>query len=48
MSDNGSVELRQKPGAGMIVLLVISWVWVGAPLAWGVSKTIETSMALFR
>jgi hypothetical protein len=30
------------------LLLVISWLWVGVPLAWGVLQTLRTSLALFR
>ena len=37
-----------KPGAGMKLLLTISWLWVGAPLAWGVLETLRTSLALFK
>jgi hypothetical protein len=48
MSDNSHPEAAEKPGAGMILLLVVSWLWVGVPLVWGVSTTVESSMALFR
>ena len=30
------------------LLLVISWLWVGVPLAWGVLQTLRTSLALFQ
>jgi hypothetical protein len=36
------------PSAGNTLLLVVSWLWVGVPLAWGVLETLRTSMALFR
>jgi hypothetical protein len=42
------IDAEAKPGGGMIVLLVVSWLWVGIPLAWGVSKTIDNSRALFQ
>ncbi len=45
MTDNGQFEAQ---GAGNRLLLVISWVWVGIPLLWGVLETLRTSMALFR
>jgi hypothetical protein len=32
---------------GNTLLLVISWLWVGIPLAWGVFETLWSSMALF-
>ncbi|HEX3314407.1 MAG TPA: hypothetical protein VHR72_05910 [Gemmataceae bacterium] len=38
----------EKPAGGMLVLLIVSWLWVGIPLAWGVSKTVGNSLALFR
>ncbi len=30
------------------LLLVVSWLWVGVPLAWGVLATLRTSLALFQ
>ena len=35
-----------KPGSSG--LLVISWLWVGIPLAWGVYSTVMKSLPLFR
>jgi hypothetical protein len=35
------------PGAPT-VRLIVTWLWVGIPLAWGVSQTILQSLALFR
>ena len=32
----------------MALWLVISWLWVGVPLAWGVSQTVLKSLDLFR
>lgn len=29
-------------------LLIFAWLFVGLPLAWGVTQTIEHAMALFR
>ena len=48
MMDNRQPETPATPGAGNTLLLVISWLWVGIPLAWGVLETLKTSMALFR
>ena len=36
-----------QEGGGML-LLVVSWLWVGVPLAWGVLETLRTSVALLR
>jgi hypothetical protein len=35
-------------GGGNTLLLIFSWLWVGAPLAWGVLETLRTSQALWR
>jgi hypothetical protein len=37
------------PDAGSnLALLIVSWLWVGVPLAWGVWETVRTSLALFQ
>ncbi len=28
--------------------LIIAWLWVGAPLAWGISQTFQKALALFK
>ena len=43
---NGSEQSRPSPGSW--VLVVIAWALVGIPLAWGVSKTLQTAVRLFR
>jgi hypothetical protein len=48
MTDNVQPKAQATPGAGNKLLLVISWLWVGGPLVWGVLETVETSLALFR
>ncbi len=48
VSNNGATSPPAKPGTGMIVLLVVSWIWVGIPLCWGVGKTVEKSLPLFQ
>ena len=30
------------------LLIVLAWAVVGVPLAWGVTQTVKTSLALFR
>lgn len=30
------------------LLLMISWLWVGVPLAWGVYSTLMKSLVLFK
>ena len=47
MNDNLQPEPEQNPGARNGLLLIISWLWVGGPLLWGVLETLRTSMALF-
>ena len=37
-----------ESGKSSPVALVLAWLAVGVPLAWGVSQTIVKSMALFR
>ncbi len=33
--------------SSVLVWMVIGWLWVGIPLAWGVWMTARTSFALF-
>jgi hypothetical protein len=48
MSDNVPPEAPATPGGGNALLLIVSWLWVGGPLVWGVLETLRTSLALFR
>jgi hypothetical protein len=48
MTDNVRPKAQATAGSGNKLLLVVSWLWVGVPLLWGVSETLLTSMALFR
>jgi MFS family permease len=41
-------EVPVASGRRTVLLLVVSWLWVGIPLAWGVLETLRTSLALFR
>jgi hypothetical protein len=46
MADVVKPEVPETSG-GNTLLLIVSWLWVGAPLAWGVLETLRTSLALF-
>jgi hypothetical protein len=35
-------------GSGNTVKLVLAWAFVGVPLLWGVLKTLQNALALFR
>jgi hypothetical protein len=35
-------------GGGQVVALVLAWLGVGLPLAWGVLETLRKAMALFQ
>jgi len=36
------------PSAGQLLTLVVAWVGVGLPLAWGVMETLRKTLALFQ
>jgi MFS family permease len=38
--------LSHRPGQSL--LLLVGWLWVGVPLAWGVTETASRTLALFR
>jgi len=48
MTSNVQPEAQATAGAGHTLLLVVSWLWVGIPLVWGVLETLRTSLALFQ
>jgi hypothetical protein len=48
MSEGVQTDTLEKPGGGNTVLLIVSWLWVGIPLAWGVLETVSKSMDIFR
>lgn len=49
MPDPSSTRIATTPrSSSRVGLLVISWLWVGIPLAWGVWQTLRTSLSLFR
>lgn len=43
---NDNEEPRPPSNTGK--WLIVSWLWVGTPLAWGVLQTVYKSLALFR
>ncbi len=48
MADPVGPDAPASSGRGNVALLIVSWLWVGVPLAWGVLQTLRTSMALWR
>ncbi|HLN28490.1 MAG TPA: hypothetical protein VK395_12180 [Gemmataceae bacterium] len=50
MSEGNSPELSPSKGtnAATIFWLVVSWLWVGVPLTWGVLETAKKSVVLFK
>jgi hypothetical protein len=39
---------QSRPSPASWVMVAIAWALVGLPLAWGVSKTLQTAIKLFR
>ena len=48
MNDILRPDSEPHPNFGNTFALLLSWLWVGLPLAWGIAATLRTSMALFR
>jgi hypothetical protein len=42
------LEEQMRPADSNTTFLVIAWLWVGIPLAWGVAITIQNAVNLFR
>jgi len=38
----------QAPESGTMIKLVLAWLWVGIPLAWGVIVTLGNAAKLFQ
>ena len=37
-----------RPSSGSWTLVAIAWTLVGIPLAWGIFKTLQTAVKIFR
>jgi hypothetical protein len=48
MANHGQPESQPTPPTSNPLLLIISWLWVAVPLAWGVLETVRSSLPLFR
>jgi hypothetical protein len=44
---NPSPQSSDNAPAGSVAGLIVAWLFVGLPLAWGVMQTLIKSMALF-
>jgi hypothetical protein len=42
------LEERMRPADSNTTMLVLAWLWVGVPLAWGIAVTIENATKLFQ
>jgi len=42
------LEERSEAASDNTVKLILAWLWVGIPLAWGVADTISNATKLFR
>ena len=47
MSTSTDPVSRQTNRSGS-AMLIVAWLWVGVPLAWGIFSTVLKSKALFR
>lgn len=41
------LEEHMRPADSGTTFLVLAWLWVGIPLAWGIAVTIENAAKLF-
>lgn len=49
MSETFSPNTTARQGDGTTTLtLVLRWLWVAVPLAWGTLETVRTSLAFFQ
>jgi hypothetical protein len=48
MTENKSATNETLPSARSWILVAITWLAVGAPLTWGIWKTLEKAAVLFR
>lgn len=42
------LEEQMRRSDGNATFLVLAWLWVGIPLAWGIAVTIDNAMKLFQ
>ena len=42
------LEEQMRPTDSNTTSLVLAWLWVGIPLAWGIAVTIQNAVKLFR
>lgn len=42
------LEEHMRPQDSSTTMLVLAWLWVGIPLAWGISVTISNAAKLFQ
>ena len=42
------LEERMRPEDSNTTMLVLAWLWVGVPLAWGIAITIDNAAKLFQ
>ncbi len=42
------LEEQLGPSNSNTTFLVLAWLWVGIPLAWGVAVTLNNAMKLFQ
>ena len=49
MSDTLRWNTEAEPESGTTrLMLVVRWLWVAVPLAWGILETVRASLAFFR
>jgi hypothetical protein len=41
------LEEEMRPSDSGTVFLVLAWLWVGIPLAWGIAITVQNALKLF-
>ncbi len=42
------LEEQMRPADSGNTMLVLAWLWVGVPLAWGIAVTIQNALKLFQ
>jgi hypothetical protein len=44
----GGGAVADRTSSPQTLLLIVAWLWVGIPLAWGVYNTVQKALPLFR